>query len=259
MMPVPVKQSKFSPMKATLLTVAMLALVAPVASQTADEIVAKNLAARGGLEKLRAIRTMVLTGRISLGPDAEGPITVRLVRPVSIREDFTIQGSAGARAYDGHTGWQIVPGSGKGPQPLSGPDLANLQDEALNGIDGPLADYAAKGNRVEFLGTADVEGQRCYRLKVTLKTGRVMYQYLDAQSFLEVREEIERTLNGKLVTLEEEVGDYRETGGILFAHSFVSGLKGNPLRSRLSIEKIELNPAIDPAVFQMPKPPAAKP
>ena len=34
------------------------------AGPTADAIIAKNLAARGGLEKMRAIHTLVVTGKL---------------------------------------------------------------------------------------------------------------------------------------------------------------------------------------------------
>ena len=47
-----------------LLAALAIALVQPVAAQTADEIVAKVLAARGGLEKAKAIQSERITGTI---------------------------------------------------------------------------------------------------------------------------------------------------------------------------------------------------
>jgi hypothetical protein len=237
----------------------LLALVAVCAAtgiaraQSVDEIIAKNLAARGGIEKMRAVRTMVVTAKLAT-PGGSGSVTVRLRRPDNIQEELTLSGERSIRTYNGKSGWLTQFVSGKeGVTPLSEGELENLRDEGENGIDGTLADHTAKGNQVRFDGAAVVEGKTCYKLKVTLRSGHVQYQYLDSQSFLEIREELVRTFDGKETLIEETVGDYRDVGGILFAHTFVSGMAGNALKSTLSIETIELNPPLDESLFRVQK------
>jgi outer membrane lipoprotein-sorting protein len=242
-------------MRLVISTLAACAVAANAHAQTADEIIAKNLTARGGIEKMRAIRSMVVTARLATPDGGGGPLTVRLLRPNRIREEMTFGAAKSTRAFDGQSAWvQDRENSHEDLRPLTGGDLENLRDEAENGIDGALADYASKGNHVKFEGAAVVEGKTCYKLKVTLRSGHVQFQYLDTQSFLEIHEEIVRTFNGQDTLIEQSVGDYRSEGGILFAHSFVSGLAGRPQRTTLTIEKIELNPPVDKALFQMPKP-----
>jgi outer membrane lipoprotein-sorting protein len=89
-------------MRRLSLTIAAAILAAaPAAAQTADEIIAKNLAAKGGLERLRAVKTIRMTGRMTVGPGIEAPIVLEIKRPNSMRMDITVQGMVGSQAYDG--------------------------------------------------------------------------------------------------------------------------------------------------------------
>jgi hypothetical protein len=230
-------------------TIVLLMLALPAYSQTADELVARNLAARGGAEKLRAIQTMTMSGTISFG-DASSPLSVKVRRPSQIREDFKIEGSDMTRIYDSAAGWEV---HGEKVRQLEGGELNNIREEGENAIEGPLLDYAKKGSRIEALGKADVNGKPVYKLKITTSMGTSITQFLDASNYLEIHEEIERSANGKLMIIVEDVGDYREVSGVKFAHRFVSGSKENPTASTLQIEKMELNVPIDASVFAAPR------
>ena len=230
-----------------------LALAAGGWAQTADELVAKNVAARGGAEKFRAIRTMLITGTISLGKESS-PIKVRVRGPSQIREEFKMQETEITRAYDGSTGWQ----SQKSPDQskvdvLSGGDADNIREEAENAIGGPILDYAKKGSKIEALGKDTLGGKPAYKVKVTTHMGTNITLFLDAASYLEIYEEIERTVDGKLTTIVEEVSDYREVGGVKFAHRFVSGTKEDPQATTLQVEKMELDVPMEASLFAMPK------
>lgn len=222
-------------------------------SQTADELVAKNIAARGGAEKLRAIQTMRFTGTISFGEESS-PITVKARRPGQIREDFKVQSTDMTRAYDGARGWQAQKkGEESKAEELTGGEADNIREEAENAIEGPLLDYSKKGSKVETLGRDTWDGKPVFKLKITTHMGTSITQFLDAATFLQIHEEIERTMNGKLVTIVEDVGDYREVNGIKFAHRFVSGPKDNPKASTLQVDKMELSVPVDAGEFAMPK------
>jgi len=230
-------------------------------AQTVDEIVAKNIEARGGLQKLKAIQALRMSGKMTMGPGIEAPITMEMKRPSSVRMEISFQGNAGVQAYDGKTGWSISPFGGKKTAELMSPeDLKDAQEQA--DIDGPLVDYKAKGHTVESLGKEKVEGSDAYKLKVTLKNGDVNYVYLDADSFLDIKSESKRVVRGSEVETETTIGDYKEIGGVLIPHSFQSGAKGRPEKQNITVEKVELNPTIDDARFKMPeapKPAEAKP
>jgi hypothetical protein len=224
----------------------------PAAAQTLDEILAKNLEARGGLDKLKSVQSVRISGRMTVGPGIEAPIALELKRPNQMRLDITVQGMTGSQAYDGTGGWALMPfGGQKNPEPMSA-DETKLAEEQAD-IDGPLVDYKTKGHTVELVGKEQVEGTDTFKLKVTMKNGVVRHIYLDAEYFLEIRDEGKRTIRGAEMETESIVGDYKEVGGIMFPHSIESGVKGMPQRQKLSVDKIELNVPIDAARFKMPE------
>src|SRR5690349_2011310 len=87
------------PMKKLSLFVCASFLAAAAFAQTADEIIEKHIKAMGGMEKIKAVQTVVATGKMKMGA-MEVPITMTKARPESLRMDFTVQGMTGTQAYD---------------------------------------------------------------------------------------------------------------------------------------------------------------
>ena len=142
-------------------------------AQTAEELVAKNIQAKGGLEKLKAIQSVRMSGT----QDNDGfkaAVTQENKRPDLVRETFALQGMTSVQAYDGASGWQVRPfGGRKDPELMGEEDLRSLLLDA--DFDGPLVDYKEKGNKIESLGHDIVDGDDAYKLKVTLKNGDILY------------------------------------------------------------------------------------
>ncbi len=240
-------------LRKNLLVLAGAALLAvPASAQTVDEIIAKHVTARGGMGKLKAVKTIRLTGKTTMGPGLEAPLTLELKRPKSMRMEFTFQGMTGVQAFDGATAWMIMPfGGKKDAEAVPDEHAKALADQA--DFDGPLVEYAQKGHQVELLGKEKVEGSEAYKLKVTMKNGDIRYLYLDAEYFLEVKSETKRTMRGSEVEIEASLGDYKEVEGLMIAHAMEGGPKGAPMRQKLTVEKVEINPVIDDARFKMPE------
>lgn len=238
-------------MKKMLLSVCALFLAFSLSAQTADEIIDKHIKAMGGAEKLKAIQTVKATGKMKVGP-MELPITLIKARPDRMRMDFTVQGMTGTQAFDGTTGWLVMPFMGKKePEKMSEDMLKDMRDEA--DFDGPLVDYKSKGNKVEYLGKEDVQGSPAYKLKVTTKQGTESTQYFDAETYLTIKTEGKRKIQGQEVESETTIGDYKEVDGMLFPHSMESKAKGAQGGQSITVEKYELNAKVDPASFKMPE------
>ncbi len=234
------------------------ALASSAWAETVDEVLAKNYEARGGLGKLKAVSSMRLTGKMVIGPGMEAPATLELKRPSRMSLDLVFQGLTATQAFDGKGGWQIMPFQGNpNAEPLSPDDLQQAEEQA--DMDGPLVDYKQKGHAVELLGKEKIEGTDAYKLKVTLKNGSVQTLFLDADSCLEIKGESKRTIRGSEVETEQTIGDYKEVEGLLIPHSFESGPKGRPERQKITIDKVELNVALDEARFAMPAAKTAAP
>jgi hypothetical protein len=220
-------------------------------TQTADELVSKNIAAKGGLDKMKAIKSIRITGTLTAGGGFSAPIGQENLRPNLVRETFSLQGMTAITAYDGTTGWQIQPfGGHKDPQFMGEDDLRDLLLDA--DFDGPLVDYKEKGNTVEFLGHDVVDGDDALRLKVTLKNGDIIYYYLDPDTFLEIRREVQEFIRGSVRETVMEMGSYKPVDGVMFPFSISQGSKANPAAQTTTIEKIEVNVPIAPADFMVP-------
>jgi hypothetical protein len=239
-----------------LMGVALALLTAPLPAQTVDEIVAKNLKARGGLEKLKAVKSIRMSGKMTVGPGMEAPFIIEMKRPKNVRIEITLQGMTMVQAYDGTSGWAVMPFQGKNdPEPMPAEETRQAEEQA--DFDGPLVDWKEKGHQVELVGKEKIEGADAYKLKVTLKGGDVRYFFVEGDSFLEIRAEGKRTARGSEVEFENSLSDYKDVGGLMIAHALEMGPKGSPQKSKLTLEKVELNPALDDARFKMPAKAAA--
>jgi outer membrane lipoprotein-sorting protein len=229
------------------------------AAQTADEIVAKVLAARGGLEKAKAVETERITGTIYFNPELYGPFVAEFKRPGKMHNEVTIQDKTVVRSFNGKdTGWVINPFVGKvAAEPMSAEDIKDAANEA--DFDGPLVDAKAKGNTIELTGTEKVEGRDAYVLKVTHKDGQVSSYSFDTKTFLLVKWSGADSVNGEAVTRVTLFHDYRDVGGLKFAFELVSNTPGADVTQRIVVEKIELDPQIDEARFGKPPAPPSSP
>ena len=220
-------------------------------SQTADELIAKNIQARGGMEKLKAIKTLRMTGKFEGGGGFTASVGQENQRPDLIRETFTLQGMSAVQAYDGATGWQIQPFGGKKDPELLGED--DLRDLLLDAeFDGPLVDYKEKGSTVEYLGHDVVDGDDALRLKVTLKNGDIIYDYLDPDTFIEIRREIQQFIRGSQRDRVVGLGSYKPVNGVMYPFSMSQGPKNHPDAQTITVQKVEANVTIDPRDFNLP-------
>jgi outer membrane lipoprotein-sorting protein len=239
------------PRRVVLVLFAWLSIAASLSAQTVDEIIAKNLEARGGIQKLKAVKSMRVTAKTTGGQGVEVPLVIEAKRPNKIRVDITIQGMTLSQAYDGKQGWSLNPlGGAKNAEPMSAEDLKDAEEQA--DMDGPLVDWKTKGHKVELVGKEKVEGTDTYKLKVTMKNGNIRYYYLDADSYLDIKTEGKRTVRGTERESEQTIGDYKDVRGLMIPHSLEGGIKGNPQRQKITIEKVELDVPIDDSRFAMP-------
>jgi hypothetical protein len=95
-------------------------------------------------------------------------------------------------------------------------------------------------------------------LKLSLKNGDVQTIYIDADSFLEIKEETKRTIRGTEQVVESSFGDYKDVDGIMMWFAMEAGVKGGSEKQKLTINKVEFNVSADDSMFKMP-PPAPKP
>lgn len=219
--------------------------------QTAEELVNKNIQAKGGIDKIKSVKTRRMTGKFK---GARGRIAVFAqmnMRPDFVRQTLSMQGMTAVLAYDGSVGWQIQPFRGHKDPEWMGEDA--LRDLLLaSDFDGPLVNYAEKGNTIDYLGHDMVDGDDALRLRITLKNGDLIYYYLDPDTYLEIRKEIQQFVRGSVRERVVDVGSYKPVDGVMYPFSISEGPRNNPGAQITTIEKIEVNAALQDSDFAPP-------
>ncbi|HEU0035439.1 MAG TPA: hypothetical protein VFQ53_32740 [Kofleriaceae bacterium] len=237
----------------------VVSLTTTAHADSLDQLLARNLAARGGEAKLRELKTLKLTGRIVFGGgdfsiDAEWAQVQK--RPGLVRSEVTLQGLTAVQAYDGREGWSVSPfGGRREAEKASEDDARELAQQAE--LDGPLVGWRDKGHRIEFLGTEDVDGTAALKLRVTRKDKDVQYVYLDPDSALEIRITTVRKVRGTEHITETDLGGYQQVAGVWIPFAIESGQKGGPRNSRITVVRADANVAVDDSMFKLPAPGAA--
>jgi hypothetical protein len=233
------------------LSASYVALAAP--TPALDDLVAKNIRARGGIAALHAMRSLTLRGKLLVNDDQfELGFVQTVERPSNIRVEATIQGLTQVQAYNGTIGWQISPFQGrKDPERMSMDDIKSLT-ETVADFDGSLVDWQKKGNKLEYLGTEDVDGTQAHKIKLTRQNGDIEYVYLDPDHYLEIRLLSQRTEHGVTVETETDLGNYEKIQGVFVPFSVESGRKGSSDRQKLIVNSAKVNAKTDDSLFILP-------
>jgi hypothetical protein len=240
----------------------LLCAFASANAQTADDLIAKNLAARGGADKLAAIHTIVTSGELRFPGDFKLAYKETRMRldpaNYAVRVDASLQGLTVVQAYDGKDGWRINPFEGrKDAERMGADETRELADEGS--IDGALLASHLKGSQVDYLGREDIDGTEAYKLRVTQTDGTVFTYYLDPDALLEIKVIERRTIRGAEKETETDLGDYELVNGVYFPFSQASGPKDSASSDKqvITISSAEANPTVAPTLFAMPAAPAA--
>jgi Outer membrane lipoprotein-sorting protein len=225
-------------------------LGAAARAQSVDDIIANNIKARGGLEKIRALRSARASGKLTVGPFRVAFLQENK-RPEKVREEVVIQGLAQVQSYDGSVAWQISPfGGRKDPERMSQDDAKSLMLDA--DIEGPLVNYKEKGHKAELVGHDSVEGTDCFKIKLTLKNGDVRYSFIDADSYMEIKTETQSVIRGAIQYTETYYGDYEQVEGVYYPFAIDTGEKGGQQRQKYELKKMEVNIPLEDSRFSMP-------
>jgi len=228
----------------------------PGRAETVDQLLSHYVAARGGLARIRAVDSLRFTGRLSLGEIAT-PLVLELKRPHKMRTEFQVQGRRAVRAFDGEKGWVILPVPGLDAPRLMPEDETREAREQADVDLSPLIDSTAKGYTIELAGRERVESREYWKLLVRGRDDSHRAIFLDPKSYLAVRSEEQRPLDGQLQDFVTIIGDYRPVSGLLFPHLLEVGPKASDEHQRVVFEKVEVNPPLDDARFAFPATPTA--
>jgi hypothetical protein len=270
---------------------ASLSALPEIASATpklgVEQIIAKHIAARGGLNAWHAVQTMTWSGTLDAGsgdstsrsaqfsdeamapktrkqiaaraPDkvaqpkqVQLPFVIEMKRPTLSRVEIQFAGKTAVQVYDGTNGWKVRPYLNRSDvEPFTAEELK--QSAGKWDMDGPLLDYAAKGTKVEYDTIEAVEGRDAYRLKLTARDGTVQHIWIDAQSFLDVKVEgTPRRMDGKMHSVWIYQRDFKAESGVQIPHVLETAVEGYPDSHKMLVQKVAINPALSGDLFVKP-------
>lgn len=218
-----------------------------------DTILDNYYQAIGGEKAWMAVGSMKQTGKMQM-MGMEAPFTSYAKRPGKVRIEFVMQGMTGVQAYDGETGWMLMPFMGStDPEPMP-QEMLDMMATDID-LEGPLMNWKEKGHQVELLGTEEFEGTESYRLKLTMESGNVVDMFLDSEHFVPIGMKATNTMQGMEMEVVTSISDYKEVGGLMIAHSVAAKTQmGDQV---ITIDTVELGAEIEDSFFTMPEKAAA--
>lgn len=224
-------------------------LGAASASPGVENVIARHLAAQGGVERLKALKSVTTTATESFDGKTTTYASTR-ARPNLMRTEITEGDTVAVKAFDGKVGWFAKGGA-----------LEMIPEEKLAGMrakaefDDPLLDPAARGVKVELIGDEKVDGSNAFVLKLTFSNGDTQKRYIDTKSYLEVRRVATWTYEGKTMEKSLAFHDFKTVNGITTAMSATVEKDGK--RGTWTVNKIEYDAPVRMALFSPPAMPKA--
>ena len=213
---------------------------------TVDELVAKNIEAKGGLEKLKAVTTVKQTSSQSMQGQTLA-VTTYAKRPNWTRTEINVGGKLVINGFDGNLAWIINPLAGlTTPVLVSGPQADMIREQP--GIVGALVDYKGQGFTVAVEGMEMAGERNLIHLKLTSRKKVITHVYLDATTFLESKISSE----ADQFKLEQEFSDYRDVDGVKWPF-LIRMVANGVVQSEIKVLTVEFNTPIDDAKFRVPK------
>jgi hypothetical protein len=212
-------------------------------AQTADEIINKNIAAMGGLDKLNSIKSIYEEDSLFAG-GAKIPVTLWMVNNKAMRAEFTFSGMTGYQILRNDSGWSFIPFQGQTkPEPMTGDQVKKGQQGLY--VTDAFVNYKEKGYKVTYEGKDESEGSEAYKIKVTISDSISETYYIDLDTYYVIQVKSKATVNGKTNESTETRSDYKKT-----ADGYVFPMESNSTdQGDTKTFVIKVNSPIDSKVF----------
>jgi outer membrane lipoprotein-sorting protein len=220
-------------------------------AQDVNEIVSNYYESMGGVDKLKALISLKLFGKIPT-PMGELQVIIYKKSPNLTRTEIDFQGQKIIQAYDGETVWTINPMMGSNePQKLEGDMARSISDQAV--FEDPFIDYTGKGHEVTLEGDENLDGVECYKIKLVMNKNNeeedvTQIYYLDKEYFLPVM--VRGWTNN--TEIETYMSDYRELeDGLMMAYKIEYIAEGQPGQV-VTIDSVKVNEEMNNELFMFP-------
>jgi zinc protease len=218
------------------------------ARESAESLVARAIAAKGGIARLRAIKTVSAVADMAVDGMIRRitfPMTTSIRYPDRFRTDAMTPVGRLIQVLNGDEYWvQDSRGPRQAPEAVAAEMRANRERDVV------LTLVALSDGKVAATRGADVveTGRVCPAIEVTAKDRRPITLVLDPDTALVWK--LRYTL-GASQAMEEEFSDYRDVGGVKVAFKGIVRGPGVPTIER-TVRSVRYNAPVDPSLFVRP-------
>jgi outer membrane lipoprotein-sorting protein len=204
-----------------------------------------------GLSKVLETETVISKGKaVQMG--MEFPMTLYQKRPGKARMEAEIQGTVFIQAYNGESGWTVMPWTGTAePQDLSEDQVKAM--EQMSDIEGDLYNWEEKGHKLSLIGEEDMEGTPIYKLKLEKEDGDLYYYYLDAENFVILKVDAQVMVQGTAVESSSYYTNFKPVEGMIMPFSIETRIN-DQVTMNIMLEEILVNEEVDDNIFEKTDP-----
>lgn len=224
---------------------------APGALAAPNDLVKKIVQAKGGLEALKSVRTVIVDADMSVNT-VRGPTTIPtrtyVVYPDKFRVDANFAGQQTVQAYNSGTAWVKDPaGVAAAPPAMRNDFAATVKRDTF-----PLLIAAAEGRLM--LRTLPEEVKAGTPLTVLEISGNGLEPvrlYIDRDYRIAKQTYVTPGPDGQPSQAEEQFSDYRKVNGIDVPFKATVLRNGQKILER-TLKSVMFNTTVDPNLFQQP-------
>ena len=228
----------------------------PEANETdmakAKEVLAAAAEAHGGLEKLQAVKNIVMEGRATANSPM-GPMNLDLkeyiVYPDRVRQDIKMPQGEMSTIFNGTSGFALTP---MGPQPLPPEMMAPLKDDIFRQPIWLLASLADEDSSIQYAGTEEVMGKSAVLVLTPQPSGEALKIFISEETHYIVKLAFRETEQGVVVNKETLLADYRDVAGIKVPHHIQQNVEGERF-TETRINSVTVNAELEDTLFQEPR------
>lgn len=214
-----------------------------ISAQTTDEIVAKHIDAIGGREAWNKVSSLKIDGTLNV-QGTEIQISSVHLHGQGMRQDITVQGVSGYQILTPTEGWTFLPFQGQNEVVAMSADEVKQSQNELD-THGSLLDYKDKGHSAEFAGMETIQGTDCYKIVLSLNSGKTETLYIDPRNYYLVRSSTKQTVNGEVQEMQTNYSAFEKTPeGIVLAKSLTLPY------GTMTLTNVEVNVPVNEKLFK---------
>lgn len=233
------------------LAVTALLFTSLVSAQTAEEVITNYLNAIGGKDQIGQISSVYTEGTLD-AMGSTGTIKTIQLNGKGYKQEIEVMGTLVVMCYTDTMGWQINPMTGNyNAEVMPEGQYKSGRDNIFVG--GPfITDYVARGYKVELSGMEKVAGSDAWKLNVVSPESTETAYFFDPATWYLVKMVQKAEMMGQTMDISINLSNYQKPENGYAMPFTLETDYGGQFFLTAKLNKVEVNQAVDPAVFVKP-------